>query len=89
MEAYFGETMNSLRDAQKAVDVDSRNYWNAVEHAVELMQADHLSEQDAIAQAAEKFGLTGDDLLPMPEAIENLIRERIDQEHQPSDNYES
>lgn len=88
MEIYCGEAMNSLREAQRTVDSESRNYWNAVDHAVELMRTDNVSEQDAIAQAAEKFGLSGDELLPMPEAIDNLIREQIDQEHQSSDDIE-
>jgi hypothetical protein len=88
MDSYFGETMNSLRDAQSAVDSEAANYWNAVEHAADLIQDHGLSEQNAIAQAAAEFSLTGDELLPMPEAIDNVIRQRIEQEHQVSDNYE-
>lgn len=38
--------------------------------------------------AAAEFSLTGDELLPVPEAIANVIRQRIEQEHQVSDDYE-
>ena len=88
MELYSGEAMNSLRTAQDAINSDSQNYWEAVKHAANLIRHDGVAELDAIAQAGEQFGLSGDELLPMSEAIDNLLREEIEQEHQPSGNWE-
>jgi hypothetical protein len=88
MDSFCSGTMNSLLHAQNAVNSEFANYWNAVEQAADLIQDHDLGEQNAIAQAVDEFSLAGDELLPMSEAIDNVLRQRIEQEHQVSDNYE-